>query len=770
MPIYVISTSGATAACFSRSPVVALHTDAASADCLPSEVRSAADAVALANLNPLRNGKLADGTDGALVWFEGDQLSQGDAAGLRKHLRVPGRRTFVPVHYPYLGTTDLIAWQPRTFAKGKPQEYWGLSFRIRNQGAASERVLTALRAVPQPWAQLSLSLLREAAQPGAGVEGLEVLWQDAAKLPSAMAALALRNLALTLVHRQDFARAGQLLEQGMELYEGYAELPYLAALLCIREGRHLQSLRYVEKMKIASRAYIGSGGENSYRLSWLLGLQALRSGDDRLAFRHLMASLSSSPPFPPAADEIFKLRVPTEMVKKCQWSFCQVARREPQLLDKTIDYLLLHRCFDPARHLVETMPLSEEGRATLRGRLDQALAPFKPGPRSSACKCGVTLEGPFLEHSSLARINRELGLSLLGNSDLDTALEPSLYASVSPQKLPGGSLIRQAMDRRIDRLDLTIRHRWPPDFRRPARGKLVVILPWEYGAVPRVWVEQINQNVDELWVPSRFVRDVLERCGARPDVIHVIPNGVDSKLFMPKGATQRPHAVRKFMFLFVGGAIRRKGIDVLLEAYREAFEPGEDVSMLVTALGSQAAYQHNSLLEQVMSFAFDPTAPHLELLTGELDDAVLANLYRGCDAFVLPYRAEGFCMPALEAMACGKPVITTALGPSQEFCSPSTAYLVPARECQVPEDPPAFGPLAGEFTWFEPDAGELARTLRRVYENREEAARRGAAAAQKVRDAFGWPAVARLYRERIAALTADPAPSEQQIQAVSSCA
>ena len=768
MPIYVINTSGVAAGCSNRSPVVALHTDAASPEGLPAQVRSAADTVAVANLNPLRNGKLADGIDGALVWFEGDQLFQGDAAGLRKNLRILGRRTFVPVHYPYLDQMDLIAWQPRTFARGKPQEYWGLNLRVRNQGAASERVLSALRGVAQPWAQLSLSLLREVAQPGAGVEGLEILWQDAAKLPSAMAALVLRNLVLTLVRCQDFARAGHLLEQGMKLYEGYAELPYLAALLCIRDGRPAQSLPYVEKMRNSSRAFVGSGGENSFRLSWLLGLQALRSGHDRLAFRHLLASLGANPSFEPA-QEIFKLRVPSEILEKCQWNFCQVARHEPRLLDRTIDYLLLHRCFDAARRLVETGPVSDEARATLQERLDRALMPFKPGARSSPGKCGITLEGPFLEHSSLARINREIGLSLLRDADRDTVLEPSLYASVPPEKLQGGDLIRQAMDRRLDRLDLTIRHRWPPDFRRPARGKLVVILPWEYGAVPRVWVHQINQNVDELWVPSRFVRDVLGRCGVRSELIQVIPNGIDPSLFTPKGAIQRPHAVRRFMFLFVGGAIRRKGVDLLLEAYGEAFEPGEDVSLLVTALGSQAAYLHNSLLEQVMSYAWDPAAPHLELLTGELDDATLANLYRGCDAFVLPYRAEGFCMPVLEAMACGKPVITTALGPSQEFCSPSTAYLVPARECQVPEEPPAFGPLAGEFTWFEPDVRELARTLRRVYENREEAARRGAAAAQKVREAFGWPAVTRLYRERIAVLIADPVPSEPQLQAASSC-
>jgi glycosyltransferase involved in cell wall biosynthesis len=121
------------------------------------------------------------------------------------------------------------------------------------------------------------------------------------------------------------------------------------------------------------------------------------------------------------------------------------------------------------------------------------------------------------------------------------------------------------------------------------------------------------------------------------------------------------------VFLFVGGAIRRKGVDVLLEAFKTAFDTGEDVSLLLAVSGSGGAYAHNSLARQIQLAANDSRCPHVQMITDAIDDATLASLYRGCDALVLPYRGEGFGMPLLEAMVCGKPVITTARGPAQDL-------------------------------------------------------------------------------------------------------
>jgi glycosyltransferase involved in cell wall biosynthesis len=737
---------------FVQSPLTVIETDAVSADVLPAEVRAVASSINFGGANSLASfsaSKVPQGSDSVVTWLAGDVIVEGSAATIRHDLRTPGRRVFVPVHVPCLDDAPLVAIQPRWFRCGPAHDYWNFTIRVQSAAIGSRQALSALKANSEPWARLAGAVLAEGAKSGAGVAVLVSMWEQRDRLPAMLAALALRNLVVLMVRYGENAKAQQLLALGMTSYSGYAELFYLAALFAIYEHRFAQALPFLEKTKSREGGFLGSGGESSYRADWLLGLLAARVGNHRVAFGRFLTGLTSTPVFLPAVEELLNLRLPPRMIEAHQYDLCRAVRREPKLLDKVFSYLLLHRAFDSAQRIIRTISMGEQHRARFEDQLASARSAFLPDRHSQSAKTGIMFCGPLFEHTSLARINRELALGLMPSQQLDLCLEPSSPSAVSSQTLAGGESLTAALLQHPAQLDLTIRHQWPPDFRRPPRGKLVVIVPWEYGAVPRVWVEQIESNVDELWVPSGFVRDTFLRGGVRADRVVVIPNGVDTKVFTPDGPPLRPQGARKFVFLFVGGAIRRKGVDLLLEAYKTAFDPGEDVSLILAMSGVTGAYQHNSLLPQIERAANDSGFPHLQPLFDCFDDATLASLYRGCDAFALPYRGEGFGMPLLEAMACGKPAITTALGPSTDFCSGETTYLVAAHEEEVPEEPPPLGPLTGKFTWFEPDFAELVRTLRHVYENRGEAAQRGRTAAKYVCQEFSWARVTSLYAERI---------------------
>ncbi len=300
--------------------------------------------------------------------------------------------------------------------------------------------------------------------------------------------------------------------------------------------------------------------------------------------------------------------------------------------------------------------------------------------------------------------------------------------------------------------DVEIRHQWPPDFQRAASGRLAAIAPWEFGAAPAQWVRDIQANVDELWVPSEYVRAMYVGSGVEPERVHVLPNGVDLDAFRPRDAP-RP-ASDPLRFLYVGGITPRKGVDALITAWDAAFPGRDDVALVVKAALAGGAYRE-ARSDWLRQRAAEARLPRVTLIEEDLDTEQLAELYRSSDVFVLPYRGEGFAMPVLEAMASGLPVITTAGGPTDEFCPPEAGWRIRSVRQPVPlELLRGFEPE--DTPWMlEPDLEHLV-TLLRAAARADDLRSRGQA-GRAAAAGYSWDAVARTYEERIRSLAAMPA-------------
>jgi glycosyltransferase involved in cell wall biosynthesis len=755
MPLYVVdSNSLQQRLALEQSPEAALLTNAAEPDRVPPPIRGAADLatyccrIAPEDFRGSRNGRAT------IVWLDGETLLEGAPETIRRNLRHSGRTSFIPVHLPCIAHLDLLAVQPRFFASGKNKEE-AVDFAIRvERGADSAQAAAEIFGeMPEPWARLSCALYREQGKPGVGLARLDRLRHDE-RLPPILDALALRNLAVLQLRDGRPQQAAKLLQQGKRTYPDYAELRYIEALLAVEDGDGKRAINLLEEIiDKPTGIFVGSGGENTYRAKWLVGAIGDPVGNQSVSSSHYFPGVCARPAFEPSVVGLLKLRLPADVVDSMQGALCHLARREPRYLEPVFYFLLVHRAFGAARRLLDTMDLPENQRSALAGKFGLVLPSYQKRPENSPGPAGVILTGPFFVHSSIARINGEIAGALLSRTDFSVGLEPHGFALVPPRNVSHGDAIAAGLYRRPPHLDLTIRHHWPHDFRRPCAGKLAVIVPWEFGAVPRAWIDQIQKNVDELWVPSEFVKQVFVRCGARSESIVVVPNGVNTGVFCPQGKSWRPPEASGFTFLFVGGAIPRKGVDVLVRAYQKAFPNQNDVTLIVKDIGSKTFYRHMTLVPWLCKEAENTPYPRLITLLEEFDETKLAELYRGADAIVLPYRGEGFGMPLVEAMSCGKPVIATAEGPAAEFCPADCSYLIPAKTVPIPGGIEGFGELAGEPTWFEPDLEELARAMRRVYENQTEAAARGARSAERIRPAYHWGRIAEMYIERMASLT-----------------
>lgn len=121
--------------------------------------------------------------------------------------------------------------------------------------------------------------------------------------------------------------------------------------------------------------------------------------------------------------------------------------------------------------------------------------------------------------------------------------------------------------------------------------------------------------------------------------VNVIYNWVNTDVFYPPAVEGRREG--PFRLLFVGNASRRKGADFLPEIMRKL-----DV-------GFELRYTSGLKAENM-----EGDQPNMIPL-GKLSDAQLIQAYQECDALLLPSRFEGFGYAALEAMACGKPVIAS---------------------------------------------------------------------------------------------------------------
>ena len=148
--------------------------------------------------------------------------------------------------------------------------------------------------------------------------------------------------------------------------------------------------------------------------------------------------------------------------------------------------------------------------------------------------------------------------------------------------------------------------------------------------------------------------------------------------------------------LFVGSREPRKGLDVLLAAYREllADQPGAPPLVLAGPPGWGAALDLAGLPDGAVH------------MPGYLPEEELASLTAGAAAMVFPSRYEGFGLPPLQALACGTPVVASDLPALREVLG-TEADLVPAGDA---------GALAAALAAVLKDASpsDAARAARRA--------------------------------------------------------
>jgi glycosyltransferase involved in cell wall biosynthesis len=162
---------------------------------------------------------------------------------------------------------------------------------------------------------------------------------------------------------------------------------------------------------------------------------------------------------------------------------------------------------------------------------------------------------------------------------------------------------------------------------------------------------------------SELARQSYLAAGLSGDRIVVNSLGVDVDLFRPDGGANRTGPTK---FVFVGTASRRKGFDVLLEAFR--MMSGAFPSAELHVIGDPAS------ASRLMENSWDKVVMH-----GKLNRRGLAQVLSVMDCLVLPSRIESFGMVVVEALAAGIPaIVTPSVGAAEAITVEKNGWIVPA--------------------------------------------------------------------------------------------
>ena len=194
--------------------------------------------------------------------------------------------------------------------------------------------------------------------------------------------------------------------------------------------------------------------------------------------------------------------------------------------------------------------------------------------------------------------------------------------------------------------------------------------------------ERALRQFDLLLPCSQFcLRESSKFWGLPSNKVRVLYNGVNTEQFKPDpeaaARERRQLGLDKRVVLYVGRVCNQKGSDILLEAVKTLNERRSDLQLVIAGPIGQFGMKADPdrWVERIKAVG--------EVYLGAVEESRLAAIYNIADVFTMPTRiAEMFGMSAVEAQACGKPVVASDCGGLQETVPTNCGGRFPAGNAE----------------------------------------------------------------------------------------
>lgn len=244
------------------------------------------------------------------------------------------------------------------------------------------------------------------------------------------------------------------------------------------------------------------------------------------------------------------------------------------------------------------------------------------------------------------------------------------------------------------------------------------------------WQDHINL-MDEAWVFSKYSKMASKLSGVKVP-INIVPMSVDvDKFNVDYGKlTNLDDKVpnNAFIFYTISEFSSRKNLETLLKAFHSEFHVTEPVYLLIKTNTDQQKI--GGLVDNVkrgLKIYSDIQKYKKELMVfNHLPEEEIYKIHKSCHAFVTASHAEGWCLPAFDAMGFGKIIVAPRHTSFVEYLNDKNSYLANAYEdvcCYANDTLPDL--YSARENWYEVPVLSLRQQMRKAYEQRNgEAAKR----------------------------------------------
>lgn len=278
-----------------------------------------------------------------------------------------------------------------------------------------------------------------------------------------------------------------------------------------------------------------------------------------------------------------------------------------------------------------------------------------------------------------------------------------------------------------------------------------IIYNYETTVMPPEWKSQYNY-VDYHFPSSNFCAEVFYRNGVPLKKIFVVPHGVDKKRFNPDIPPVKLRTKKKMRFLCVSAPHYRKNLDILLNAYCQAFTAKDDVCLVLKTkiwkatdpISSKQNPDGKKGYELCLGQLIKPLVkkygknmPEIEIIGGHVKNP--ASIYNACDVHVSATGSEGWGLPQTESYFCGLYNIVSKYSGHLDFLDDSNSLLVDTKLTTAkPTEQYWISPPSSKAVIGRPNQNHLAELMIKSYKEHPQLLEKFMAGREAFIEKYSW--------------------------------